>query len=279
LTRTQESAGQRRVYSLGVADGICNNCGTTLVGEFCHRCGQREVDEWKSIGSIARHVWNELVSLDYKTVRSVAALVYPGYLAAEFIAGRRGRYLGPLKVYFLAAALFFFIAPRATDFTFERQMALDWDGEFRAQVEKRIAETHMSRELFGERFGSRAQTVYTIAPILSVLTYTFLLRLLYRRRFPWLGPHIVFAMYYTAFMYIVALFIHGINNVFEPPNGYVLIAVQCAIVVPFMFVALRRVYGERPGLTFVKTLTLLVLAFVIDMPVAIAATRLSITLT
>jgi hypothetical protein len=44
----------------------------------------------------------------------------PGYLAAEFIAGPRTRYLGPLKLYFLTA-LFFLIAPRVTD-NFERQL-------------------------------------------------------------------------------------------------------------------------------------------------------------
>jgi hypothetical protein len=166
-----------------------------------------------------------------------------------------------------------------TDFTFERQMALDRDGDFRAQVEQRIAETHMSRELFAERFIDRAQTVYTLAPILSVLTITLLLRLFYRRRFPWLGPHIVFALYYIAFMYVVALFVHGVNDVFEPTSGYTLLAIQYAILVPYMFAALRRVYGEPAGRTFRKTLALLVLAFAIDMPVAIAATRLSITLT
>jgi hypothetical protein len=262
-----------------MADGICNDCGAALLGEYCHRCGRKEVDEWKSLGSIARHFWNELVSLDYKTVRSVAALLYPGHLAAEFIAGRRSRYLSPLKVYFLAAALFFLIAPRVTDFTFERQMALDWDGEFRTQVEQRIAETHVSRELFAERFGARAQTVYTIAPMLSVLTITLLLRVLFRHRFPWLGPHAVFALYYIAFMYVMALFIHGVNNVLEPSNGYILIAIQYVILVPYMFAALRRVYDEPAGRTFRKTLALLVLAFVIDMPVAIAATSLSITLT
>jgi hypothetical protein len=158
-------------------------------------------------------------------------------------------------------------------------MALDWDGEFRTQVEQRIAQTHMSRELFAERFAARAQTIYTLAPFLSVLTVTFLLRLLYRRRFPWLGPHIVFALYYVAFMYVVALFVHGINDVFEPSNGNALGALQYAVVIPYMFVALKRVYGEPPGRTFWKTLTLLILAFIIDMPVAIVATRLSITLT
>ena len=114
-----------------MADGICNNCGAPLAGPYCHRCGQREADtEWRSAGAIARQFWNEFVNLDFKSVRTVAALFRPGYLAAEFIAGRRRRYLTPLKTYLLAAALFFFVAPRTTDFTFERQMELDRDGTF-----------------------------------------------------------------------------------------------------------------------------------------------------
>jgi hypothetical protein len=58
-----------------VADANCNNCGAALLGEFCHRCGQKEADtQWKSLSSIVRQFWDELVSLDYKAVRTIAAL-------------------------------------------------------------------------------------------------------------------------------------------------------------------------------------------------------------
>ena len=168
-----------------MADGICDACGAALVGEFCHRCGQREADtDWRTTGAIARQFWNELVNLDFKTVRSLAALFVPGRLAAEFIAGRRTRYLSPLKLYFLAAALFFLIAPRVSDFNFERQMALDPTGEFRARVEERLAATKMNRELFAERFNARLRTIYTLTPIFSVLAATLVLRVLFGRRFP-----------------------------------------------------------------------------------------------
>jgi len=54
-----------------MADGICNNCGATLAGEFCHSCGQREADtDWRSFGDIVRQFWDELVSLDFKSVRT-----------------------------------------------------------------------------------------------------------------------------------------------------------------------------------------------------------------
>jgi RNA polymerase subunit RPABC4/transcription elongation factor Spt4 len=39
-----------------VIDGICENCGAHLVGDYCHLCGQREIDgDWQSIGAILRH--------------------------------------------------------------------------------------------------------------------------------------------------------------------------------------------------------------------------------
>jgi hypothetical protein len=262
-----------------VADGICNNCGARLAGEFCHTCGQREIDEWKSFRSIARQFWNELVSFDFKTVRSIAALLRPGYLAAEFIAGRRNRYLSPLKLYFLTAALFFVIAPRVTDFTFERQIVLDSNGELRTLVEERLATTHMNRELFAERISARFQTIYTVMPILGVLSMTAILRLLYGRTFPWLGPHMVLSLYNVAFGYFVALVVHGLNYWLNGPHPAILLAVLLCILLPYVFTGLRRVYGEPIRATLWKTAAVALLSLATDIPINVIAIRLSVALT
>lgn len=171
------------------------------------------------------------------------------------------------------------VAPRVTDFTFERQMALDPDGGFRALVDARLTESRVSRELFAERFDARVRTIYTLAPIFSVLPGTLVLRVLYRRRYPWLGPHIVFALYYVAFTFLVSLILHGVNEAFQGLNLWLVTAVQFGIVLPFMFFALKRVYGEAVGLTLGKTVTLVALMFLIDIPMNIAAMRLSVALT
>ena len=263
-----------------MADGICNNCGAALVGPFCHRCGQKEADtDWRSIGDIARHYWDELINFDFKTVNTAIALFRPGYMAAEFIAGRRGRYLSPLKSYLLAAALFFLIAPRVTDFNFEQQMSLDRDGTFRTLVEAHMAETRVSRDLFAERFSDSLQKVYTLMPILSVMVMTLLLRAFFGKAFHWLGPHMVFALYYVAFQYGIALLMHWLNGRFQAPNFYLLLGLQFGILVPYLYVALRRVYGERFGHSFGKTLAILLLAFLIDIPINIAGVWLSVKLT
>lgn len=262
-----------------MADGICNNCAATLAGPFCHQCGQREVDvEWRSIGAIGRQFWRELVSLDFKTVRTIGALFRPGHLAAGFIAGRRTRYLTPLKTYLLGAGLFFLIAPLVTDFTFERQMQLDREGSFHHLVEARLAETGVSRELFAERFGGSLRKVYTLVPILSVIVLTGLFRVFYRTAFPWLGPHMVVALYYVAFLYMVALLVHALYDRYAV-NLSILLAMQYAILVPFAYRTLRRVYAQPARRTLAKTVAILVLAFVFDVPINMAAVWLSVKLT
>src|SRR5260221_2423071 len=58
--------------------------------------------------------------------------------------------------------------------------------------------TH-ERELFAERVNARIQTIYTLLPILGVLSMTAILRLLYARTIPWLRSHIVLSLYNVAF--------------------------------------------------------------------------------
>ncbi|MBA3270759.1 MAG: DUF3667 domain-containing protein, partial [Acidobacteria bacterium] len=86
----------------------CANCGIELVGDYCHGCGQHvaEANEL-ALRPLARRFGDELLHLDFKSVRTLLALFNPGRLTREFLNGRRRPYLSPLKLYFLAAAIFF----------------------------------------------------------------------------------------------------------------------------------------------------------------------------
>ena len=260
-------------------DGLCENCGAHLVGDYCHLCGQREIDgDWQSIGAILRHFWDELVSFDFKTAHTLVALLRPGELPAAFIAGRRRRYLGPLKVYFLCAGIFFIVGPRVSGFSLERQLAHDPDGTRHARIERRIAETHVSAELFSERFGGTLQRVYTLMPVFSVFATTLILRMLYRRSVPWLGPHMIFSLYYIAFWYLMAIPVGAVNEAFDG-RALPVLAVQYGIVAPYAFFAMLRVYKEPPRVTLLKCAVLLTIAFAIDSPLNVAAEAASIALT
>lgn len=137
----------------------------------------------------------------------------------------------------------------------------------------------MNRELFAERINARLQTIYTLMPILSVLSMTAILWLLYGRTFPWPGPHMVLALYNVAFGYFIALALHALNHWLDAPNPAILFAVLFAILVPYVFHGLRRVYGEPVRKTLWKTTAVVILAFAVDIPINIIATRLSVALT
>jgi hypothetical protein len=74
---------------------------------YCAQCGQRALPAAPTLGELAREVWDEAVSLDGRFVTSLRLLVTrPGRLTIETHAGRRARYLGPVRLYLLCSVAF-----------------------------------------------------------------------------------------------------------------------------------------------------------------------------
>jgi hypothetical protein len=54
----------------------CANCGAELVGEYCHAWGQRAVgDDVLAVGPIVPNLADDLLHLDFKTVRSLGLVL------------------------------------------------------------------------------------------------------------------------------------------------------------------------------------------------------------
>ena len=88
----------------------CLNCGATLPGAFCPACGQKAQAARQSVGVLVREQFAEFWGVDGRFWRSVGALLFrPGHLTREYVAGRRMRYLRPLRLYLTATLAFFFL--------------------------------------------------------------------------------------------------------------------------------------------------------------------------
>ncbi len=88
----------------------CLNCGATLPGAYCPACGQKAQAARQSLGVLAREQFTEFWGVDGRFWRSVGALlVRPGHLTREYVAGRRMRYLRPLRLYLTSTLAFFFL--------------------------------------------------------------------------------------------------------------------------------------------------------------------------
>src|SRR6266404_3831457 len=89
----------------------CENCGAQVSGNYCAQCGQGAVDYRRSFRHVVADVLESFLNWDSKFFTTLALLILkPWRLTNEFLAGKRVRYVNPLRLYLLASILFFFAA-------------------------------------------------------------------------------------------------------------------------------------------------------------------------
>src|SRR6184192_3213603 len=87
----------------------CENCGAELQGHWCAHCGQPAIDYRRSFRHVIADLLDEFLNWDSKFFATIALLIFkPWRLTNEFLAGKRVRYVNPLRLYLLASILFFF---------------------------------------------------------------------------------------------------------------------------------------------------------------------------
>lgn len=87
----------------------CENCGGQLQGHWCGQCGQAAVDYRRSFRHVVADVLESFLNWDSKFFTTIALLILkPWRLTNDFLAGKRVRYVNPLRLYLLASILFFF---------------------------------------------------------------------------------------------------------------------------------------------------------------------------
>jgi hypothetical protein len=89
----------------------CENCEAPLAGPYCAECGQHAIDYRRSIVRVVIDAADSFFNWDTKFLRSLGVLLTrPGKLTNDFNAGRRIRYVHPLRLYLLASIAFFLLA-------------------------------------------------------------------------------------------------------------------------------------------------------------------------
>jgi len=90
----------------------CANCGAEFTGAFCPDCGQKVVSSDLTMREFLHETTQELTSWEGKIPRTLKALfTKPGLLTTDFLAGRRARWLPPLRLYLICSLAFFASKP------------------------------------------------------------------------------------------------------------------------------------------------------------------------
>lgn len=245
----------------------CPECGATIVGRFCARCGEaRPAPDGLRVAHLAGELFEHVTSLDFKLVRTLVALVRrPGSLTREFVAGRRSRYTRPLALYLLVSGAFFLISPhlpvRPIDpraFITNRNphpaVARHFDAIAARHGETRV--TMAARVARSPYVGSRYSAALLVPALAAMLT----LLLVGRRRL--LAEHLLFAIHAQSFLLIavgatagsvwpvgwIAGRLGRALGVLHPTDVAVsvlaglVVLTACVVLVGHVHTALRRVY-------------------------------------
>lgn len=87
---------------------LCANCGAAVTGRYCGACGQRLEPPLHTLWHFMSVAAEDVTHADSRIWRTLAALLFrPGFLTAEFIRGRRARYLPPVRLYLVLSVVFF----------------------------------------------------------------------------------------------------------------------------------------------------------------------------
>jgi hypothetical protein len=88
----------------------CQNCDYPLEPDFnyCPQCSQHNSDKLTSFGKLLVEVVSDFFSYDSRFVKTIYPFLFrPGFLTVEFVAGRRIRYMHPLRLYLFVSLLYF----------------------------------------------------------------------------------------------------------------------------------------------------------------------------
>lgn len=84
----------------------CANCGAALQGPYCAQCGQHVADYHRSLWRFLGEFFDNAICWDNKFLRTLGPLLtQPGVLTREFMAGRRVRYVQPLRLFLFVSAV------------------------------------------------------------------------------------------------------------------------------------------------------------------------------
>ncbi len=96
--------------------GVCQNCLTPLIDDYCHVCGQAAKEPRRAVIGLVQDVFVDTLAIDGKLARTLGLLLWkPGALARRYLDGKRVSYSPPFRLYLFASVFFFFGLFWATD--------------------------------------------------------------------------------------------------------------------------------------------------------------------
>lgn len=252
----------------------CLNCGAAMTGAYCASCGQEQRHTDLTLRELVHEAAQELAQWEGRIPRTLKALFFrPGLLTEDFLAGRRARWLPPLRLYLICSLAFFLSGPFVESIT-GRSMrertkitVTNPDGSTTLTPEARreIAEGVPGR-IFGverleraaadpDRLSRIARSAYPKAMFLLLPLFASLTRVAWRRQLPRYPAHLYAALHLHAAWFGALTVSTLLTAVFSSDAAVVVIQLAVLAYASWYGVlAVRRLFQQSWGTTIAKSI-------------------------
>ena len=252
------------VPELSAGTTLCANCGAGLSGPFCSNCGQKRAHGRPTLHDFFHDAIHEFLHVDGKIFRTVRLLVFsPGTLTSEFNAGRRSRYISPIRLYLIFSVVFFALLAVAGKKGDAMKVSYKPNELTRATaLEKRMLEGVARAEsnpagLSHAIESSLAKAMFVLMPLFAALMLLF-----FRRQERYYIPHLYASIHLHAFAFLLFAVVLAARLTGWRPLivGGAILALS---IVPYYFLMLRRLYTGRTGVIVLKGIGLGMIYFLL----------------
>jgi hypothetical protein len=249
---------------------LCPVCGAARPGEYCPDCGERRArPDDLALATLTRGLVDFLTHVDGKLLRTLLALLRaPGFLTAEYLAGRRGPYAKPLQLFVAINVAIFLLAPWIGLFS-----GWGYDGSTGPQhpvwtqwAQERMAELGLEEPAFRARFDAMMDRQKRSMMLAMVPLFALAARVLMPRRL--YGEHLVFATHFFAFqllfiptvlaggLWCLQLGLHALGATVPLLENRVLTGIIAVTTTLYLQRSLVRAYGLPPARSLVHAVLL-----------------------
>jgi len=252
---------------------ICTNCDH-IIGEndnFCNNCGQKTDEASLKIKYFVKDYLSANFNLDSKIYQTLKLLILsPAKLTTEFLAGKKTKYISPVRLYLVISLLYFFVVSldlSSNTSSFQNDNAstdsisvksetddlinLSIDNEesmsdFDRLVAKKLKllNSDMGRFVFAENFKqSLSKGMFLLLPLIALI----LLLLFYKDSY--YIQHFVFTLHLQSLIFVIASFSLLLEYFIEP--GYVIFP-ELLLLYLVTFVWVKKFYKLTNKKTFWK---------------------------
>lgn len=247
--------------SVAPGERRCLNCGEVAPARFCPACGQETAPAPRNLREFLRGRMARYVTREGQIWQTLSRLLWhPGALTAEYLAGRRVRYLRPFQLYLMVSVIVFgavqvfglnlelrFLGERGVHVLRSARPTADGSqGAWPMPSPVRIVQDHVDLPAV-HRFAAlsppeqfaflRARRAPYVSYFVLFLVPVFALALgvLYRRQHRPFADHLVFGLHGQAFLLSMLLVESALPALVANALSF--------WVIGYFMIALKRVYG------------------------------------